>query len=89
MYEKVANSQGGAGELITPIQFQQKYNLPMVTPTAADPWATAGTDPYSAAGAGTTDFYSQWANAYGQWPQSNFKFVEINQKQVRCFSSIF
>ena len=69
MFEKANNSPHGPGDLLTPIQFQQKFNLPLVGSGAtADPWA-ANNDPYGSA-ANSNDLYSQWASAYGQWPQS-------------------
>lgn len=69
MYEKVANSQGGPGDILTPTQFQAKYNLPAVASSSADPWGAALTDPYASTGS-AADFYAQWASAYSQWPQS-------------------
>lgn len=69
MFEKANNSPHGPGDLLTPIQFQQKFNLPLHgSGSSADPWA-ANNDPYGNT-ANSNDMYSQWANAYGQWPQS-------------------
>jgi hypothetical protein len=76
MYEKVANSASGAADLMTPIEFQQQYKLPMVGARSLDGWG-AGYDPYStnanpnANAPSAADPYSQWAAAYAQWPQSN------------------
>ena len=72
MYEKIINTPGGPGDMLTPAQFQQHFNLPAVGSNSVDPWS-GGNDPYGndANGAGANDPYSQWANAYGQWPQIN------------------
>ena len=71
MYEKVLNSPGGAGDLLPPLQFQQKFNLPLIGASSNDTWPNTA-DPYATnANNSSTDPYSQWANAYGQWPQSN------------------
>ena len=72
MYEKIVNSPGGPGDMLTPVQFQQQFNLPMVGANLMDSWGS-NNDPYGtdANGAVATDPYSQWANAYGQWPSSN------------------
>ena len=71
MYERVANGPGGAGEILTPIQFQQQFNLPLVGSKQSDGWSNShdpyGADPNSAV---TGDPYSQWMAAYGQWPGS-------------------
>lgn len=67
MYEKVANSPGGPGDMTTPSQFQQEFNLPAIGSSSNDPWAS-GADPYAA---DANDPYSQWASAYGQWPNGN------------------
>jgi len=74
MYEKIVNSPGGPGDTLTPLQFQQQFNLPLLGSTAVDTWSGSN-DPYGndVNGAAATDPYSQWANAYGQWPQSNNK----------------
>ena len=69
MYDRVLNSSGGPGDVLTPIQFQQKHNLPLVGAAPSDAWPGA-TDPYGANSSGSGDLYSQWASAYGQWPQS-------------------
>jgi len=68
MYEKISSSPGGAGDMLTPVQFQQQYNLPSVAPTAVDPWSSTA-DPYAAVD--PNDPYSQWATAYSQWSQMN------------------
>jgi hypothetical protein len=65
MYDKIINSPGGPGDMLTPIQFQQQFNLPLIGSNAGDSWN--GND---ANGASANDPYSQWANSYGQWPQS-------------------
>ncbi|CAF1094673.1 unnamed protein product [Adineta ricciae] len=72
MYEKIANSPGGAGDLLTPLQFQQQFNLPLIGSSHTDAWS-GSTDPYAtdATGAAGTDPYSLWASAYGQWAQAN------------------
>jgi hypothetical protein len=79
MYERLMNSPGGAIDMLTPIQFQQQFNLPLLGSgsTSNDNW-NGNHDPYgndtnaaaAAAAAAATDPYSQWAAAYGQWPQS-------------------
>jgi len=78
MYEKIVNSPGGPGDTLTPLQFQQQFNLPLLGSTAVDTWSGSN-DPYGndVNGAAATDPYSQWANAYGQWPQSNDKIKKI------------
>jgi far upstream element-binding protein len=68
MYERVTNTPSGSADLMTPLQFQQKYNLPLVNATSADSWA-ANNDPYGNNG-NSNDVFNQWANVYGQWPQS-------------------
>lgn len=68
MYEKIANSPGGPGDMLTPAQFQQQFNLPSIGSNPLDSWS-GNNDPY-ATDANGSDPYSQWANAYGQWPQS-------------------
>ncbi|CAF3795929.1 unnamed protein product [Rotaria sp. Silwood1] len=72
MYEKIINSPGGPGDMLTPLQFQQQFNLPLVGANTVDSWS-GNNDPYAhdANGANASDPYSQWANAYGQWPQMN------------------
>lgn len=67
MYEKISSSPGGAGDMLTPVQFQQQYNLPAVGPTSVDPWNPT-TDPYAT---DPNDPYSQWASVYSQWSQMN------------------
>jgi hypothetical protein len=71
MYEKIINSPGGPGDMLTPLQFQQQFNLPIIGSNSVDSWS-GNSDPYGndANGVAGTDPYSQWANAYGQWPQS-------------------
>lgn len=73
MYEKIINSPGGPGDMLTPAQFQQQFNLPLMGSTATDSWNGAS-DPYSndVNGAAAADPYSQWASAYGQWPGSKY-----------------
>jgi hypothetical protein len=75
MYEKIINSPGGPGDMLTPIQFQQQFNLPLLGSGSTDSSWGGNTDPYAtdANGANANDPYSHWANAYGQWPQSNTK----------------
>ena len=68
MYDKVIHSPGGTGDMLTPVQFQQQFNLPLVGTNQVESW-NGSTDQY-ANGADASDPYSQWANAYGQWPQS-------------------
>ncbi|CAF0953418.1 unnamed protein product [Rotaria sordida] len=72
MYEKIINSPGGPGDMLTPLQFQQQFNLPLLGASAADSWS-GNNDPYGndVNGTNANDPYSQWANAYGQWPQMN------------------
>ena len=62
MYDKVANSPNGSGDMLTPIQFQQQFNLPLVGTDSTDTWNGNN-------GTSSNDPYSQWTNAYGQWPQ--------------------
>ena len=71
MYEKIANSPGGPSDMLTPLQFQQHFSLPLLGANPVDAWG-GSSDPYGndANGAAANDPYSQWANAYGQWPQS-------------------
>ena len=71
MYEKIVNSPGGPGDMLTPIQFQQQFNLPLVGSNPIDSWS-GSTDPYASDvnGGAANDPFSQWASAYGQWPQS-------------------
>ena len=71
MYEKVANSAGGSGDMLTPILFQQQFSLPLVGSNPVDDW-NGSSDPYGN-GANNNDPYSQWSNAFGQWPQSKEK----------------
>jgi hypothetical protein len=75
MYEKVVNGPGGPGDMLTPIEFQQQFNLPLVGTNSADVW-NGNNDQYGN-GANSNDPYSQWANAYGQWPQCK---VQINKR---------
>lgn len=72
MYEKIVNSPGGPGDVLTPIQFQQQFNLPLVGSNTIDAYG-GGNDPYASDvnGAAANDPYNQWANAYGQWPPMN------------------
>ncbi|CAF0912667.1 unnamed protein product [Rotaria sp. Silwood1] len=69
MYEKVLNGPGGSGDMLTPIQFQQQFNLPLVGTNSIDTWNTSN-DQYGNS-TNSNDPYSQWANVYGQWPQLN------------------
>ena len=68
MYDKVVNSPGGTGEMLSPIQFQQNYSLPLLGSNSTDAWN--GSNDQSGNGANNNDPYSQWQNSYGQWPQS-------------------
>ena len=68
MYDKVANGPGGAGDMLTPIQFQQLFSLPLLGNTSTESW-NGTSDPYANA-ANSNDPYSQWASMYGQWPGS-------------------
>ncbi|CAF3047916.1 unnamed protein product [Rotaria socialis] len=72
MYEKIINSPGGPGDMLTPSQFQQQFNLPLLGSSVADSWS-GNNDPYAndTNGAAASDPYSQWASAYGQWPAMN------------------
>jgi hypothetical protein len=69
--------------MLTPIQFQQQHNLPLLGSGSgsgsADSWG-GSTDPYGtdANGANANDPYSHWASAYGQWPQSTTTINEEN-----------
>jgi len=76
MYEKIINSPGGPGDMLTPMQFQQQFNLPLVGSKQVDAWSGSN-DPYgndtNGAAANANDPYSQWASAYGQWPSSKNK----------------
>lgn len=77
MYDKIINSPGGPGDMLTPAQFQQQFNLPSIGSNPADAWG-------GSSDANGTDPYSQWANAYGQWPQGkNF------EKNKASFSFLF
>jgi hypothetical protein len=68
MYDKIINSPGGPGDMLTPIQFQQQFNLPSAVGTnPIDTW-NGNNDQYGNS-TNSNDPYSQWANAYGQWPQ--------------------
>ena len=69
MYEKVANSPGGAGDMLSPIEFQHKFSLPLVGANNVETW-NGNNDQYGNS-ANSNDPYSQWASAYGQWPQGN------------------
>ncbi len=68
MYEKVVNGPNGPGDMLSPIEFQQQFNLPLVGTNSIDTWNNTN-DPYGN-GANATDPITQWANTYGQWPQS-------------------
>ena len=89
MYDKVANSAGGAADMVTPIQFQQQHNLPLMGSGSMNGWGGGhdqyGGDPNGAAGA---DPYSQWAAAYGQWPQSNFESSHPSADNDRSLSLV-
>jgi hypothetical protein len=67
MYDKVVNGPGGPGDILSPLQFQQQYNLPLVGANQIDTW-NGNNDQYGN-GTNSNDPYSQWINAYGQWPQ--------------------
>ena len=67
MYDKVANGPGGAGDTLTPILFQQQFNLPLVGTNSMDTWN--GTNDQYGNGANSNDPYSQWSNPYAQWSQ--------------------
>lgn len=82
MYEKVANSAGGPGDMLTPAQFQQQYSLPAIPSSSTDPWA-ANADPYAA---DANDPYSQWASAYAQWSQRNISIELKSTSNSRFFS---
>lgn len=69
MYDKVVNGPGGPGDMLSPAQFQQHFNLPSVGSNPTDGW-NGNNDQYGN-GANSNDPYSQWANSYGQWPQCN------------------
>ncbi|CAF2398497.1 unnamed protein product [Rotaria sp. Silwood2] len=69
MYEKVVNSPGGPGDMLTPILFQQQFNLPLLGTNPIETWNN-NNDQYGNS-TNNNDPYSQWANAYGQWPQLN------------------
>lgn len=70
MYDKVVNGPGGPGDMVSPIQFQQQFSLPLVGTNAFDTW-NGNNDPYANAANGS-DPYSQWANMYGQWPGGKY-----------------
>ncbi|CAF1451631.1 unnamed protein product [Adineta steineri] len=73
MYDKIINSPGGPGDTLTPAQFQQQFNLPLVGSNLTDSWS-GNNDPYghdTNGAAAALDPYSQWASAYGQWPTMN------------------
>ncbi|CAF1131790.1 unnamed protein product [Adineta steineri] len=69
MYEKVVNSPGGTGDMLSPAQFQANFNLPSAGINSSDSW-NGNNDQYGG-GSNNGDPYNQWANAYGQWPQAN------------------
>ncbi len=87
MYEKIINSPGGPGDMLTPMQFQQQFNLPLVGSKQVDAWSGSN-DPYgndtNGAAATVNDPYSQWASAYGQWPSSKNKNYFPKKKEI-CF----
>ena len=89
MYEKIANSPGGAGDLLTPLQFQQQFNLPLVGSSHTDAWSGSA-DPYAtdATGAAGTDPYSLWASAYGQWAQGTIK-IPLLIKEMNLVLLVF
>lgn len=89
MYEKIANSPGGAGDLLTPLQFQQQFNLPLIGSSHTDPWSGSA-DPYAtdANGAAATDPYSLWASAYGQWAQGTMT-ISLLTKKMNYVLSVF
>jgi hypothetical protein len=91
MFEKVFNSASGAGDMVTPIQFQQQFNLPLVGSGHSDAWGGAG-DPYAtdANGAAASDPYSLWASTYGQWPQGKKIYIIRRKNPLRfcCRKSV-
>lgn len=74
MFEKVYRSASGPGDMVTPIQFQQQFNLPLVGSGLNDNWGS-NNDSYGndSSAAAASDPYSLWASAYGQWPQGSKK----------------
>ncbi|CAF3358341.1 unnamed protein product [Rotaria socialis] len=69
MYDKVVNSPGGPGDMLSPFEFQQRHNLPLVGANTIDTWSN-NNDAYGN-GNNNNDPYSQLASTYGQWPQFN------------------
>ncbi|CAF3967803.1 unnamed protein product [Rotaria magnacalcarata] len=69
MYDKVVNSPGGPGDMLSPFEFQQRHNLPLVGANTIDTWSN-NNDAYGN-GNNSNDPYSQLASTYGQWPQFN------------------
>ncbi len=82
MFDKVVNSPGGTGDMLTPTQFQQQFNLPLSGTNSSDAW-NSNNDQYGS-GTNNNDPYSQWANNYGQWPQSKIKNCLFERKK-NCF----
>jgi hypothetical protein len=71
MYDKVIHSPGGLADMLSPIEFQQQFSLPLVGTNSVETYNGNPTDQYAAAaGVDPNDPYSQWASSYGQWPQS-------------------
>jgi hypothetical protein len=53
--------------MLSPVEFQHKFNLPFAGISNVDTWNGNNNNQYGN-GANSNDPYSQWANAYGQWP---------------------
>ena len=91
MYDKVANSAGGAADMVTPIQFQQQHNLPLMGSGSMNGWGGGGGggggghDQYGADPNAAADPYSQWAAAYGQWPQSKYELSHLTSRHTLSF----
>jgi hypothetical protein len=67
MYDRAVNGPGGPGDMLSPAEFQQKFNLSSIGTNSNDTW-NGNNDQYGNSANGN-DPYSHWANAYGQWPQ--------------------
>jgi len=70
MYDKVVNGPGGPGDMLSPVEFQTQFNLPLMGTNATESW-NGTNDQYGNGANSNNDPYSQWASAYGQWPQPN------------------
>jgi len=77
------NSPGGTGDMLTPTQFQQQFNLPLSGTNSSDTW-NSNNDQYGS-GTNNNDPYSQWANSYGQWPQSKIKHCFFERRKKLFF----